>query len=139
MIRVIKVSDDGLIANLYLPPSEGRHPAIIVISGSDGGIASAAMWGEPLAARGYAVLAAAYFALEHLPVDLVEIPLDRDRVGLLGHSRGGEGALLAAAIPVEQINGPILFMSGMRTASGPQRDDRLRDRAAAAASLPVPP
>ncbi|HET9830960.1 MAG TPA: acyl-CoA thioester hydrolase/BAAT C-terminal domain-containing protein [Vicinamibacterales bacterium] len=115
MIDVIKVNDEGLVAALYLPPVPAREkaPAIIVLSGSDGGIATTAMHGEPLAALGYAVLALAYFAMDGLPRDLVEIPLeyfkraidwlrahpavDPERIGLLGHSRGGEAALLIAA------------------------------------------
>ena len=31
----IKVSDEGLVANLYLPSAEGKHPLVIVLSGSD--------------------------------------------------------------------------------------------------------
>jgi dienelactone hydrolase len=111
----IKVSDDGLVAALYLPSTDAgkKSPAIVVLSGSDGGIASAAMYGEPLAACGYAVLALAYFAMDGLPRDLVEIPLeyfqraidwlrqhsaiDADRIGVLGLSRGGEGALVMAS------------------------------------------
>jgi uncharacterized protein len=113
--EVVKVSDDGLVAALYLPEMHAgaKVPALIVISGSDGGIASAAMYGEPLAAKGYAVLALAYFGMTGLPRDLVEIPLeyfkraidwlrahpsvDPERIGLLGHSRGGEAALVIAA------------------------------------------
>jgi pimeloyl-ACP methyl ester carboxylesterase len=113
MIGVIKVMDGGLVATLHLPSHPGPHPVMIVLSGSGGGIASAIVWGEPLAALGYAVLSVAYFAMDGLPVDLVEIPLeyfkqaidcvrahpacDAARVGLLGHSRGGEAALLVAA------------------------------------------
>jgi dienelactone hydrolase len=115
VLEGIKVSDDGLVGALYLPStvSRDRLPAIIVLSGSDGGIATAAMYGEPLAALGYAVLALAYFAMDGLPRDLVEIPLeyfkraigwlqahpsvDPARIGILGHSRGGEAALLIAA------------------------------------------
>jgi dienelactone hydrolase len=105
--EVIKVGDDGLVAALYLPSADGgrKWPALILLSGSGGGIAGAAMYGEPLAASGYAVLALAYFAMDGLPRDLVEIPLeyfkrainwlrghasiDPDRIGVLGHSRGG--------------------------------------------------
>lgn len=113
MIGITKVIDDGLIATLHLPSGSGPHPAVIVLSGSDGGIASAIVWGEPLASLGYAVLSVAYFAMDGLPADLVEIPLeyfkqavdwvrahpavDAARLGLLGHSRGGEGGLLVAA------------------------------------------
>lgn len=107
---VIKVSDDGLVAILYVPSTSAgrRSPALIVLSGSDGGIASAAMYGEPLAALRYVVLAMAYFAMDGLPRDLVQIPLeyfkravdwlqahpavDVERIGMLGHSRGGSGA-----------------------------------------------
>ena len=38
--EVIKVADDGLVAALYLPSADGRKwPALIVLSGSGGGIA----------------------------------------------------------------------------------------------------
>jgi hypothetical protein len=112
-VDVIKVSDEGLVATLYLPSASGRHPAVIVLSGSEGGIAGASMYGEPLASLGYATLALAYFAMDGLPDDLVEIPLeyfkraidwlraradiDGERIALLGHSRGGEAALLIAS------------------------------------------
>lgn len=109
----MKVTDDGLVATLDLPPTAGPHPAVIVISGSGGGIVSSAVWGAPLASQGYAVLALAFFAMDGLPRDLVEIPLeyfdraigwlraqpmiDPERIALIGHSRGGEGALVIAA------------------------------------------
>src|SRR5882672_3644408 len=109
----IKVSDEGLVANLYLPAGQGPHPLVIVLSGSDGGIASASWYGEPLASLGYAALALAYFAMDGLPLDLVDIPLeyfkrgidwarahpaiDGERIAVMGHSRGSEAALLTAA------------------------------------------
>jgi dienelactone hydrolase len=112
-LDAIKVSDEGLVANLYLPATSGKAPAVIVISGSDGGIATASTFGEPLAALGYVVLSLAYFAMDGLPLDLVEVPLeyfkraidwlrahpavDAERLALVGHSRGGEGALVVAS------------------------------------------
>ena len=113
-MEVIKVSDEGLVATLYLPSTpRTRVPALIVLSGSGGGVVAAAMYGEPLAAAGYATLALAYFAMDGLSRDLIEIPLeyfkraidwlrshrsiDPARIGILGHSRGGEAALLIAA------------------------------------------
>jgi dienelactone hydrolase len=66
-----------------------------------------------LAAHGYASLALAYFAYQHLPPQLANIPLEycetaltwlqtqprvlSDRVGVIGTSRGGELALLLGA------------------------------------------
>jgi len=111
---VIAVRDNGLVANFYLPKTSGKHPAIIVIGGSEGGIWLADAWGEPLATRGYAVLSLAYFAMEKLPSQLEEIPLeyfkkaidwvsahpavDPKRIAFAGVSKGGEAVLLIAAI-----------------------------------------
>jgi len=113
MGHVTRVSDDGLVATLHLPLESGRRPAVIVLSGSDGGIATANMFGEPLAASGFVALCLAYFAMDGLPRDLSRIPLeyfkkaidwlranpavDADRLGVFGMSRGGEAALLVAA------------------------------------------
>jgi len=112
-MEVIKVTDHGLVATLYKPDESGKRPAVIVLSGSDGGIAAASMFAEPLASLGYAALALAYFAMDGLPRDLVEIPLeyfkraidwlrvrpevDGDRLAIVGMSRGSEAALLAAS------------------------------------------
>ena len=113
MMSVIKVADDGLVATLHLPRESGRRPAVIVLSGSDGGIATANMFGEPLAASGFATLCLAYFAMDGLPLDLSRIPLeyfkkaidwlrahprvDAERLAVFGMSRGGEAALVVGA------------------------------------------
>jgi uncharacterized protein len=106
MSPVTKVSDDGLVATLHLPRESGRRPAVIVLSGSEGGLANANLFGAPLAAAGFVTMSLAYFAMDGLPRDLSRIPLeyfkkaidwlrvhpavDADRVAVFGMSRGGE-------------------------------------------------
>jgi dienelactone hydrolase len=113
MSHVTKVMDDGLVATLHLPRDDGRRPAVIVLSGSDGGIATANMFGEPLAASGFVTLCLAYFAMDGLPRNFAQVPLeyfgkaidwlrthpavDAERIGVFGMSRGGETALLVGA------------------------------------------
>lgn len=48
MSSVIKVTDGGLVATMHLPRQSGRRPAVIVLSGSDGGVATANLFGVPL-------------------------------------------------------------------------------------------
>ena len=100
--------EEGLAGTLFYPSSSGPHAAVIVLGGSDGGLheGQAAL----LATHGYAVLALAYFGIDPLPRDLVEIPLeycssaiswlegheavDASRIGIRGSSKGGELALV---------------------------------------------
>ncbi|MBB5955266.1 dienelactone hydrolase [Saccharothrix tamanrassetensis] len=96
-----------LSAVLFEPDGGDTHPGVIVLGGSEGGRheLDAAL----LAGHGFATLALAYFGAENVPDDLVDIPLEHvgkavdflkeraGEVGLLGGSRGGELALLAAA------------------------------------------
>lgn len=113
MGHIAKVTDGGLVATLHVPTRAGRSPAVIVLSGSDGGVASANIYGEPLAASGFVALCLAYFAIDGLPQDLSRIPLeyfkqaidwlgvhsavDGTRLAVFGSSRGGEAALLVGA------------------------------------------
>jgi dienelactone hydrolase len=109
-VRVTPVRVDGFVGVFYEPPGEGHHPAMLVLSGSGGGIPPAAGAAGGLSSRGYAVLALAYFGVEGLPSALSDIPLeyfgkalhwladqpsvDREHIGVLGASRGAELALL---------------------------------------------
>jgi dienelactone hydrolase len=99
---------DGALRGVYFaPPGTQRHPGVLVVGGSNGGVPLRdAAW---LASHGYAVLALAYFRYEDLPAKLEAIPLEYfqsglrwlsqrpevlpDRLGVTGQSRGGELAL----------------------------------------------
>jgi dienelactone hydrolase len=116
------VREGGLVGRLFSPAGQDSVPGMLVVGGSEGGIApyverEAAL----LASRGYAALALAYFKGEYyepegaegLPDTLVRVPLEYfgralqwlggrrsvrgDRLGVVGHSRGGELALLLGA------------------------------------------
>lgn len=103
---------DGIRGKFCLAP-DGSGATLVFIGGSEGGLSFA----EPAAAKacrnGYSALALAYWRYPALPDALEEIPLeyfdralawlatrtfvDDRRVGLVGYSRGGEGALLVAS------------------------------------------
>lgn len=177
-ITGVAVSQDGLWGQFFRPAKEARYPGVLVLGGSEGGLSPVMLREAALLARhGFAVLALAYFGYASLPPRLERIPLEyfgealtwlgmqdgvlSDRFGVIGHSRGGELALLLgtrypaisavisyvgsglsmpspndptipawtwqgspvpnyydpaswndAAIPVEQIAGPVLLFSG---------------------------
>ncbi len=96
-----------------LPAATGRHPAILLLGGSEGGDTmgrTAAQW----ASRGYVASSVVYFGAPGLPQSLQNIPVetigkaiastlrrddvDPDRLAILGVSKGGELALLTAAL-----------------------------------------
>lgn len=105
------VEEAEVKGTLFLPTQQGKRPAIIVLSGSEGGIY------EPPAAiyasQGFVTLALAYFGQKGLPDELVHIPVEtvdkavewlenhprvnKDAIGIWGASKGAELALLAAA------------------------------------------
>jgi len=102
----------NVIGDFYLPPNTGSLPGLILLGGSDG---------QPmkersalLASNGYAVLNLFYFGRGPLPKEFAEVPLeyltnavswlqahervDPARIGVIGHSRGAEAALLIATL-----------------------------------------
>jgi dienelactone hydrolase len=116
----VEVCEAEVVGTFAVPDGPGPHPGVVALSGSGGGVPS--WWGDLLAPRGIAVLAAAYFGVDPLPAALCEIPVEtvaaagewlqrqphvRDgRVGLVGGSKGAELALLAAtAYP--NLFGPV--------------------------------
>ena len=106
-VERISVHDGGLRGTLFLPPGKERHPGVLVLGGSEGGMPSRrAAW---FASQGFAALALAYFRYQDLPDELAGIPLEyfgralswmsqrsaiaSDRIAVTGASRGGELAL----------------------------------------------
>jgi dienelactone hydrolase len=105
------IARDGVQGTLFTPAEPGPRPALVVLSGSEGGgyEPSAAAY----AAMGYTTLALSFFGVEGLPAQLVEVPLETveraiawlsrhprvkpDAIGIWGVSKGAELALLAAS------------------------------------------
>jgi dienelactone hydrolase len=110
-VKRIEVRDEGLHGTFFVPDGAGPFPAIVLLSGSGGGLSEsqAALY----AAHGYGALALAYFRAGHLPTELIRIPLeyfaraiawlqarpevDPERLAVGGASRGGELSLLLAS------------------------------------------
>ncbi len=108
--RVIEHAD--FRAELWLPPGEGLHPAIVVLGGSSG--APSRLRSALLAVRGYAVLNLLYLETDPWPPELIEVPIEKltraldwlakldgidgERIGVYGASKGAEFALLAASM-----------------------------------------
>ncbi|HTX77178.1 MAG TPA: acyl-CoA thioesterase/bile acid-CoA:amino acid N-acyltransferase family protein [Terracidiphilus sp.] len=105
-VRRTKV-EGALRGEFFAPAGEGKHAAVLVLGGSEGGTPTGrAAW---LASHGYAALALCYFRCEGRPDTLLRIPLeyfqqalgwlmerpevDGERLGVMGVSRGGELAL----------------------------------------------
>jgi hypothetical protein len=105
-VQQIKLT--GQLHGVFFTPSgTERHPAVLVVGGSEGGVPiPKAVW---LASHGFAALALAYFRYENLPQYLEAIPLEyfgqalqflmnrpevqADHIAVVGTSRGGELAL----------------------------------------------
>ena len=107
-------------ATLFRLPGGAKRPVVIMLGGSEGGDGYGRAFGPVLASRGYAALSLPYYSpdwggprIAGLPVDFAGIPVDRlalvrdwiagrpeldaARIGLVGVSKGGEFAMLAAS------------------------------------------
>jgi dienelactone hydrolase len=102
----------AFVGTICTPATAGKHPAILLLGGSEGGnsLASAA---KQFAEQGYVAASVAYFKMPGLPQTLENIPVetvgkalddvskradvDPQRIALFGISKGGEFALLAAS------------------------------------------
>jgi dienelactone hydrolase len=113
-----EVHDGALVGAFYHAPDARRRPVVVILHGSEGGIGYADWLAPMLVARGYAVFGLIYYSPHVRPVaDVPEalnlVPVERiaaarawlatrpeadvRRFGLVGASKGGEFALLAAA------------------------------------------
>jgi dienelactone hydrolase len=121
--RQLRPAKGGIYGNLYLPRrTTDRRPAVLVFSGSEGGLTTS-FAAALLAAHGYPSLALAYFKAPGLPRNLSNIPLEyftralgvlRDQPGVdprhvlvAGVSRGSEAALLLGAHFPRLVNGVV--------------------------------
>ncbi|MBV8689567.1 MAG: acetylxylan esterase [Candidatus Eremiobacteraeota bacterium] len=102
----------AFVGTICTPRGSGKHPAIVLLGGSEGGNQMA--YAAPrFASAGYVAASVAYFGLPGLPQVLEEIPVetvgkaldamsaradvDPNRIAIFGLSKGGELALLAAS------------------------------------------
>ena len=106
-------------ARLFRPKGVDRVPVVIILGGSEGGSGYGRSLGPQLALLGYAAIALPYYNpgwtnedLPGLPVAFTDVPVDRlaavhrwirsrtdldaGRIGLVGVSKGGEFAMIAA-------------------------------------------
>lgn len=108
-----RIAADGILANYFPARGAGPHPAILLLGGSEGGLA-----GELraqallLQGEGYSVLQLAYHNAPGKPAKLKNVPLedfyrgldwlkkqpgvDPARIGIVGYSKGAEAGLLVA-------------------------------------------
>lgn len=107
-VTCIEIREGRLVGALCRPPGEGPFPAILLLSGSEGGYDQkrAAWW----ASHGVVAFSLAYFGVDPLPRALSRIPVeyllegltwlrrqpgvDAERTFVFGPSRGSEAALL---------------------------------------------
>jgi uncharacterized protein len=111
-VTAIDLRVDELYGTLFMPAGSGKHTALLLIGGSEGGLDTISQMATSFAAEGFATLALAYWRAPGLPQTLENIPLEYfDRavawlqqqprvahggVGMVGWSRGSEAALLTA-------------------------------------------
>lgn len=123
-VKRVEVDENGLVGVLYLPATEGPHPAIMVLNGSGGGMNEerAALY----ASRGYAALALGYFKtpgrsdyisnteLEYFLQGMQwlreHVPVKNDFVAVSGQSRGGELALLLGSLFPQEVSAVIAYV-----------------------------
>lgn len=109
-----RITEDGLLANYFPGTGAGKHPGILLLGGSEGGLGlGVTTMAKDLQAHGYSVLHVSYFRgpgqsarLELVPLELFDHGLawlaaqpdvDGGKLAVVGGSKGGEAALIVAA------------------------------------------
>ncbi len=120
------------VGTICVPATPGRHPAVLLLGGSEGGNSTMPQIAPFFAAHGYVAVTVAYFGLPGLPKHLVDVPVETigralravaarndvnpAEIGIFGGSKGGELALLAASTypgikaVVADVPSPVAFM-----------------------------
>lgn len=114
---------DGIVGGYAAVPDGARHPAALVLGGSEGGSGTATRQAEALAARGIPALGQAYYKATGLPDTLSRLPLeafdkgldwlraqpevDPARIWVIGGSYGSQAALLEASRRPDLVHGVI--------------------------------
>lgn len=108
-----RIESDGVLGNYFPAPGEGRKPAILLIGGSEGGLANGGMrMAQSLQDAGFNVLQISYYRAPGQPEAFSRIPLetfdrgiawlaaredvDPGRIAIVGASKGAEAALVMA-------------------------------------------
>ena len=110
-----RISDNSLTANYFPGTGAGKHPGVLMLGGSEGGLSmGVTRMATDLQSRGYSVMHVSYFGAPGQPTKLALIPLetfdraldwlksqadvDGQRIAVLGGSKGAEAALIVAAL-----------------------------------------
>ena len=108
-----RVVSSEIFGNYYPAPGPGRHPAILLVGGSEGGIGRhVSSDARALQAEGFTVFNISFFRAAGQREALIEIPLetfdhalewlkqqpaaDPEKLAMVGNSKGAEAALLVA-------------------------------------------
>lgn len=109
-----RISEAGLIANFFPAAGPGRHPAILVLGGSEGALGTGTTRiAKAFQVEGWTALHLSYYRAPSQPPTLENIPLetfdralawlaaradvDAKRIAIVGGSKGAEAALLVAS------------------------------------------
>jgi dienelactone hydrolase len=153
-VRVEEVKHGDVVGRLFVPPNARSAPVVIVLGGSEGGYESSSYQAGLLAAHGFIAFAQAYFRADGLPEELASIPVERVQraiqwlrgrgevatkpIGLIGHSRGTELALLAAG-QYPEIRAVVVSGTSVTTGRGLTRNgEPHRDAAWTLNNRPLP-